>query len=107
MRTFTITEEHMKLARRMYVGWQNCEFGAPEIDPKRPYGNSDVHGDIAEIIGLKPSDDEDEPFTPNEVDVMDRLHKGMQLVLQIGLSTGSFEAGTYEGEEYGNKWRKV
>jgi hypothetical protein len=48
---FTVTEDHLKLLRRAYIGWDDCEFGAPGIDPKRPYGNSDVIGDIAEILG--------------------------------------------------------
>lgn len=50
--TFTVTDDHLKLLRRASVGWSDCEFGAPEIDPKRPYGNSNVLGDIAEILGL-------------------------------------------------------
>jgi hypothetical protein len=31
MRTkiFTLTEDHLKLLRRMNVGWQFCEGGAP------------------------------------------------------------------------------
>jgi hypothetical protein len=47
---FTLTENHLKLLQKMWVGWSTCEFGAPEIDPKRPYGNSDVIGDIHEIL---------------------------------------------------------
>lgn len=48
--TFTVTDEHVKLLRRFQVGWQDCETGAPEIDPKRPYGNSAVPEDIHEIL---------------------------------------------------------
>jgi hypothetical protein len=36
----------------MYITWDDCEFGAPACDCKRPYGNSDVYGDMAEILGL-------------------------------------------------------
>jgi hypothetical protein len=42
--TFKLTDEHLKLLRRFNVGWQDSESGAPEIDPKRPYGNSAVPG---------------------------------------------------------------
>lgn len=48
-----MTDEHLKLLRRAYVSWENCEFGAPSIDCKRPYGNSDVITDICEILGWK------------------------------------------------------
>jgi len=41
---FELTEQHLKLIRRMTVRYNDyCEFGAPEIDPKRPYGNSSAH----------------------------------------------------------------
>ena len=53
---FTVTDEHLKLLRGAYVGWDDCEFGAPAIDCKRPYGNSDVIADIAEILEV-PDDD--------------------------------------------------
>jgi len=50
---FEVKKEHLALLKRMCVGWQNCEFGALEIDPKRPYGNSDVLQDMIEIIGME------------------------------------------------------
>lgn len=33
---------------------QRCEYGGWGLDDKRPFGNSDVHGDILEIIGYGP-----------------------------------------------------
>ena len=48
---FTVTEDHLKLIKNFCVGWQDCDFGAPEIDPKHPYGNSSVCSDIANILG--------------------------------------------------------
>lgn len=48
---FVLTEDHLKLLAKSYWQWQDCETGAPEMDPKRPYGNSDVAGDIREILG--------------------------------------------------------
>src|SRR6266568_5645220 len=40
---FTVTEDHLKLLRHAYLYWEYGEgYGAPAIDPKRPYGNSDV-----------------------------------------------------------------
>ena len=39
---FTLTVDHITLLNNMWVDWSDVEYGAPEIDPKRPYGNSDV-----------------------------------------------------------------
>jgi Resolvase, N terminal domain len=49
-RHFAITDEHLRLLRRACVMWFDAEFGAPAIDPKRPYGNSIVYADMAEIL---------------------------------------------------------
>ena len=50
---FTLTENHIKLLCRAYVGWNGAEFGAPSIDPKRPYGNSDVLHDMGDILSVE------------------------------------------------------
>jgi len=49
---FTVTDEHLKLLRRFHVGWHDCKTGAPEIDPKHPYGNSAVPEDILGGVGV-------------------------------------------------------
>jgi hypothetical protein len=36
----------------------NCEYGGIGIDSKRPFGNSDVEGDILELIGATPAGDD-------------------------------------------------
>ena len=33
---FEVKLEHLKLLKRAYVRWEDCEFGAPSIDCKRP-----------------------------------------------------------------------
>jgi len=89
---FILTEDHLKLLKRMYVSWSQCEFGAPEIDPKRPYGNSDVPGDIHEILtGKYPEDELDEDLE----DKYCKLHKETEVALQIVLRSGQFKTGTY------------
>jgi hypothetical protein len=110
-RTFEITEDHLKLAKKMYVSWDNCEFGAPAIDCKRPYGNSYVEGDIAEILGISDNKrhDDDEPyFTDKDLEYMNKVHKEMQTVIQIALSTGEFSVGNYHmTEDYDNtSWKR-
>lgn len=49
-RSLEPTADHLTLLRRAWWDWYDCEYGAPAIDPKRPYGNSDVDGDLAELL---------------------------------------------------------
>jgi len=108
---FTITEDHLKLVQQMYFNYDAaCEFGAACVDPKRPYGNSDVFYDIAEILNIKGNYDEDEEyteFTEEQEEIMMKLHKSMKTVLQIVTRTLSFETGHYAAQPYSQQWRKV
>jgi hypothetical protein len=105
---YTVTEEHIKLLREAYVGWQNCEFGAPEIDPKRPYGNSFVYGDIAEILGIEGVIiDEEKDYTDEQRDRMQEIHRGTENALEIALAVGYFKAGIYERTKYHRDWKLV
>lgn len=49
-----------KLATAFFDNLQrdDCEYGAIGVDCKRPFGNSDVEGDILEILGVKPGGDD-------------------------------------------------
>ena len=109
MKNFTITKNHLKLLRRMYVGWQDCETGAPEIDPKRPYGNSSVANDIHEIltgetIGM--TDSKRDSLTSDEEEKYMKLHRETETALQIVLAVGKFKTGNYEADDYRNDWHK-
>ena len=109
MQIFTITKQHIKLLRHFKVGWQNCETGAPEIDPKRPYGNSDVPVDIYEILTAKTvgrTDSKRGQLTAEERERYLKLHRETEVALQIVLSIGKFKVGKYEYEEYSTEWRK-
>lgn len=99
---FTVTDDHLKLLRRAYVSWDDCEFGAPEIDCKRPYGNSDVIGDLAEIFGIETDDEGDVPDDVRENLV--RTHAETAVVLQIALATGEFRTGRYVCDKYSANW---
>lgn len=107
-KVFEVTQDHLKLLDRTFIGYDDwVEFGAPGVDPKRPYGNSDVYGDIAEIIGL-PGEGEDGEFSDPQRDFMLRLHKEMQHVLQILVRNRGIEVGTYKTSgSYNVDWRKV
>ena len=111
---FEVTEQHLVLARHMYVGWQNCEFGAPEIDPKRPYGNSDVEDDICKILGIEVPRCQhcDMPLGDQGAVGFDAraLHEEMQTVVEIVLSRAGIETepGWYIVENVaGGRGRRV
>jgi hypothetical protein len=110
MQRFTLTAEHIALLRRANISWEDCEFGAPAIDCKRPYGNSDVLDDIGEILGIEKGAEDrwGEPdFTQVQADVMRQLHRETKTALQIVLAAGSFEPGVYEADDYMTNWRKA
>lgn len=106
---FTMTDEHVRLLRHAYVRWEDCETGAPAIDCKRPYGNSSVWQDVAEILGIKPaqSDDDEEFYPKGTRDRCMKLHAETEHALQIVLATGSFDPGTFEKVGYGGPWRRL
>ncbi len=97
MKTFELKEEHLKLLARANWQWQDCEFGAPEMDPKRPYGNSSVIQDIAEILG------EEEELCPNcheplkdvDDDNFRNLHGELTIALQLIFNQRTFIPGVY------------
>ena len=110
VKDFTVTDEHLRLLRRAYVSWEDAEFGAPSIDPKRPYGNSNVYGDIAEILGLVDGawqDEMEKDWPPPELEWRFlRLYVETAIALQIALATGEFRAGPYvRGSEH-NTWKR-
>lgn len=105
--TFEVKPEHLELLRRAYVSWDGCEYGAPAIDCKRPYGNSDVEGDIAEMFGWEY--DEEEGLSEGQSTEARTLHEETKTALQIALATQKFETGVYLNyEKYDStKWRKI
>jgi len=106
---FTLTEEHIVLLSNACVSWNDCEFGAPEINPKRPYGNSDVLDDIADILNIEQKTC---PHCGENLDELDeqnlnKLHKETEIALQIILDTKSFIPGKYVKRDNGEKWKPV
>lgn len=101
---FELKEEHVALLRRTWVGWQDCETGAPEIDPKRPYGNSNVASDVAKILGVKW---EGEEMPPEIEDSLMAVHRETERALAVVLASGSFEPGRYRRKKYTGRWERV
>jgi hypothetical protein len=105
---FKLTKKHIKLLRQMYVDWQDCETGAPAIDPKRPYGNSDVENDIHQILtgeSIGRVSSKRDELTEKERIKYRNLHAETEIALQIVLVTGKFKPGWYECEEYTKDWK--
>ena len=103
-KTFEIKEEHLNLLESMFVDFdENTGFGVPIINPKRPYGNSDVYGDMAEILNIKPK--EDGKFSEDQIKYMDRIHKETQTALQIVLRIRKIQPGIYESDKYVTNWK--
>jgi|ERR1044072_1330746 hypothetical protein len=106
-KTFTVTEDHMKLLPHLWFNYNDyTEFGAPEVDPKRPYGNSDVYGDIAEhleIVGVEDSWGDVEYTEDQRYDMLN-VHKDMTTVLNIMVRNNGVRPGRYRASAYGQNW---
>src|SRR5689334_18404739 len=114
-KTFTVTEDHMKLLPHLWFEYDAyTEFGAPAVDPKRPYGNSDVYSDIAEHLGIKPELTEeqvdygwhpdDAEFSKEQRDYMFSVHRGMETVLNIMVRNNGVKPGRYKASPYSVNW---
>ena len=102
---FTIKKEHLELIKNFWVDWIDGESGAPGVNSKRPYGNSDHLIDIAEILKWKLKDGE---LSEAQEVKAEKLHRELEIVLQICFSTLSFVEGTYKlKEKYSNEWIKT
>ncbi len=53
MRVCEITNDHLKLLRKLRLTWLNCEAGAAAVHYDKRYGTSQVYKDMAEAIGFK------------------------------------------------------
>jgi len=126
--TFPLTEELIALLRRGNVDFNDDAYeGAAGLDLKRPYGNSDVLTDVAEIVygdRLISQDDENffliqplsdrDPGTEAQLvsrvsdTVLRQLHRATGTALAIVLSTGSFQPGVYRRtRSYSDAWEYV
>ena len=113
--TFKLTENHLKLLRAAKTFWISEPFGAPAVDPNRPFGNRDAMRDIIRITGTPtstyPKFDIDDPKSEIPDGIYNNLiqiYQQLDIALQIVLSTGKFEAGEYYWPEYWNgEWKPV
>ena len=105
MERLLVKPDHLRLLSSAYVGWDDCEFGAPAINCKRPYGNSNVVEDMARILGF-PIDEEGD-VSPDDTAELIELHRQTEEVLQIILTAQSFDVlGEYTREAAWHPWHK-
>jgi len=108
---FELKQVHLDLLKEANIHWWDCEFGAPCVDPKRPYGNSNVLGDMAEILKIMKKDNYDYvegDWKEDKSDYMADLHKQTQVAIEIILQTQSFKLGTYKRKDgYGDYWELI
>jgi hypothetical protein len=113
---FTVTDDHLKLLRHICeLYWDPGEgYGAPFIGPKKPYGNSNVPQDVAEIVGAPDSDWERDQWDDARLlraDAEDRylrLHVEAGMALKIAFATGEFRSGRYtRTNAESNDWQRT
>ena len=106
-REFTLKEGHLKLLQEMWVNWDlDCYFGSPCIDPKRPYGNSDVLIDVAKIVGIPLQDDDGSRYLEDSDHTLaEKWHEETAIALWIVIQNAgnAVPLGIWEQHDY-FKW---
>ena len=93
-RRFYLSVDHIKLLQKLAIieNDSSCSI-TPMVYPKKPYGNSDIPGDIIHILGwLKTHEKIDEQLIKKAM----KVHREMSIALEIVLCTQSFIPGWYE-----------
>lgn len=104
-----LTDDHLTLLQNMNIDWDDCEYGAPCVNPKRPYGNGDVESDVCENLGwVKEGDDGHSPcWSSVQRNKAYWIHREMLSALQICLQLMTLETGVYESATGYQDWKKV
>tara|TARA_R100000656_G_scaffold104176_1_gene76222 strand:+ start:259389 stop:259748 length:360 start_codon:yes stop_codon:yes gene_type:complete len=100
MKYFELKKDHLTLLKEVSWDWNDCAFGAPAIDCKRPFGNSgyQVYHDINAALGGRwdVSLDEDGDFSEEaEHEILD-LYTELMVALQVIFTAQSLEPGVYQ-----------
>ena len=94
-----VTQEHVLLLKYLEIRWNDDAYeGAPEVDLKRPYGNSAVWTDIAEILEWDLVEDQwgGSDLTREQGERARTLHREMEAVLQVLVQNPTdFAPGTW------------
>jgi len=116
LKEFNVTENHLKLIKRNNIQWifeDNHNAGYFYQDTKRPYGNSNWIGDIAEILGIEADchsedDFEDKWFSESLEYFLVCHHIDMIILMEILCQNLSIQKGKYKRDSiYGGEWQYV
>ena len=117
IKTFTITEDHLKLLSRLRVGWNYSGNGIPLFDVEKPYGNKDIYRDMFNILGwnidVVLNDEKFNYFSQDDrlpkaiEDKLYDIHKETEKALEICMRTRSFEPGTYQTDVNESNWKRI
>jgi len=110
MRTVVVTEEHLKILRRLnFMLDEDALYDpVPTVDSKRPLGNSDgAWRDVAKILGWEQLEDDDgEKHWPKGTRAKAQaLFDDMTAVLTACVGAASFRPGRYSADDYRDNWR--
>jgi hypothetical protein len=110
---FELKEEHIKLIQHMYYQFDESAYeGAPSVNLKRPFGNSDLIGDIMDILEFEPSymsdicfceeddcenfhEDDELEISDSEREYLMDIYQGTHIALKIITQLKTFETGKY------------
>lgn len=108
---FELTENHIKLLSKSFIEFNDSRYyGASSVNIIHPYGNSDVVGDIYEILYGEEWDYSERGEMGDElVNELMKIHRETATALQIVLCAKTFEPGLYEqkSEWSSLSWGKV
>lgn len=119
IKTFEVKPYHLKLLQRCWTSWDHCEFGAPEIDPKRPFGNSGASSILAVVaketgaldqIGNLVDLDEYTIYDVlklEKIQELNNIYKELEICLQILLNDLAIVPGRYQLIGYGKNWKYI
>jgi hypothetical protein len=103
----TIKDHHLRLLGRLNIGWNMYAYdGGPGTDLKRPFGNSNLPGDLFEIVMQRPLDYEEyeDDELPEEIyDQLMTIYYEMDYVLMIV----ALETAAGRLVLVGNRYRKM
>lgn len=96
---FEIKPIHLRLLRRLNIIWNKDSYqGSPMVYPKKPYGNSDIIGDVVKEMFGKTRDE----CSKDEITEAVYIHREMHTVLEVVTSSGCFYPGEYRKHKSGN-----
>ena len=114
---FELTENNVKLLKNLRWSIKDKAIigleDEKEIDNPKPFGEDNLYEAIDTIINGKPVDFdplntyEERVFDEAQIEQFDELYNGLPTALEIILTSGSFELGTYRAKFHERIWKKI